>query len=211
MGLQNGEKTSINIYYNYKDSEFELLSDRQLRNVIYCLIDIDKNGTITEEETRYEEIQNDKTSRLVFKSLLERTSRASKAWHRINNIKKGKREIKSIMESEGCTEAAARKMYEELKSKETVIPQINITQTQDLIYKYYYVTKDEKDASEFIEIVLEKDRLFNSANLPSEEELKETEECGGRDILYKTIDYGNHDAWTYPYQQYLEEILATQH
>lgn len=203
MGLQSGEKKSINIYYNYKDAEFELLSDSQLRNVIYCLIDIDKNGKITEEKARYEEIQDEKTARLVFKSLLERNTRASMSWHKINNLKKGKREIKSIMESEGCTEAEAKKIYDESKAKEP-----KETLTAKCIFRYRYITEDENDSDSHIEILLENPN--NKSHLPTYNQLNEAEEGAGRDIVKHTIEYGNVDDWTFPYEHYLDAILATE-
>lgn len=87
MGLKTGQKKGINIYYDYRKTVFELLTDKQLRNVIYCLLDLDEHGEITENKKSYEEIQKDNTAKIVFDILKTNNERASAAWHRINKAK----------------------------------------------------------------------------------------------------------------------------
>ncbi len=87
MGLKTGQKKGINIYYDYRKTVFELLTDKQLRNVIYCLLDLDEHGEITENKKSYEEIQKDNTAKIVFDILKTNNERASSAWHRINKAK----------------------------------------------------------------------------------------------------------------------------
>ena len=57
MGLKNGEKKSIVLYYSYRKTEFKYLSGEQLKNIIMCLLELDEKGTIEEEKDRLKAIR----------------------------------------------------------------------------------------------------------------------------------------------------------
>ena len=55
MAYKRKEKKSLMLYYDYKD-QFEMLTDEQLRKLIYAMIEYDKNDV---------EIELDKITKII--------------------------------------------------------------------------------------------------------------------------------------------------
>ena len=90
MGLQNGEKKGILLYYNYLD-EMEALSDTQKINILFVLAELDLKGKIETQRERFEDLQSDSTAYTLFKIYLNQQNRASRAWHNINQSRHAER------------------------------------------------------------------------------------------------------------------------
>lgn len=101
MGLKNGEKKSIVLYYSYRKTEFKYLSGEQLKNIIMCLLELDEKGTIEEEKDRLKAIREDNLTSAMYDIMKDKTERASEEWKRLNeNRKKYKAENGYNTESE---------------------------------------------------------------------------------------------------------------
>lgn len=88
MGLKNGEKKSIVLYYSYRKTEFKYLSGEQLKNIIMCLLELDEKGTIEEEKDRLKAIREDNLTSAMYDIMKDKTERASEEWKRLNENRK---------------------------------------------------------------------------------------------------------------------------
>lgn len=70
MAYKRKEKKSLLLYYDYKD-QFEMLTDEQLRNLIYAMIEFDKNDT---------EIELDKMTKMAFAPIKRKLKDDKKKW-----------------------------------------------------------------------------------------------------------------------------------
>lgn len=70
MARKRKEKNSLLLYYDYKE-QFELLSDKQLRELIYSMIEYDKNNN---------EIELDEITRMAFVPIKRRLKEDKKNW-----------------------------------------------------------------------------------------------------------------------------------
>lgn len=70
MAYKKKEKKSLLLYYDYKD-QFEMLTDEQLRNLIYAMIEFDKNDT---------EIELDKMTKMAFAPIKRKLKDDKKKW-----------------------------------------------------------------------------------------------------------------------------------
>lgn len=70
MAYKRKEKKSLLLYYDYKD-QFEMLTDEQLRNLIYAMIEFDKNDT---------EIELDKMTKMAFTPIKRKLKDDKKKW-----------------------------------------------------------------------------------------------------------------------------------
>lgn len=76
MAYKRKEKKSLLLYYDYKD-QFEMLTDEQLRNLIYAMIEFDKNDT---------EIELDKMTKIAFAPIKRKLKDDKKKWLEICKI-----------------------------------------------------------------------------------------------------------------------------
>ena len=70
MARKRKEKNSLLLYYDYKE-QFELLSDKQLRELIYSMIEFDKNNN---------EIELDEMTKMAFVPIKRRLKEDKKNW-----------------------------------------------------------------------------------------------------------------------------------
>ena len=76
MAYKRKEKKSLLLYYDYKD-QFEMLTDEQLRKLIYAMIEYDKNDV---------EIELDKITKMAFVPIKRKLRDDKKEWNTKCNI-----------------------------------------------------------------------------------------------------------------------------
>ena len=83
MAYKRKEKKSLLLYYDYKD-QFEMLTDEQLRKLIYAMIEFDKNDI---------EIELDKITKMAFAPIKRKLKDDKEKWTEIckTNSKNGKK------------------------------------------------------------------------------------------------------------------------
>lgn len=83
MAYKRKEKKSLLLYYDYKD-QFEMLTDEQLRKLIYAMIEFDKNDN---------EIELDKITKMAFAPIKRKLKDDKEKWAEIckTNSKNGKK------------------------------------------------------------------------------------------------------------------------
>lgn len=83
MAYKRKEKKSLLLYYDYKD-QFEMLTDEQLRKLIYAMIEFDKNDN---------EIELDKITKMAFAPIKRKLKDDKEKWTEIckTNSKNGKK------------------------------------------------------------------------------------------------------------------------
>lgn len=107
MAYKRKEKKSLLLYYDYKD-QFEMLTDEQLRNLIYAMIEFDKNDT---------EIELDKMTKMAFAPIKRKLKDDKKKWIEMckTNSENGK---KSHQKNELTTANDRQRMVTKLTDKE---------------------------------------------------------------------------------------------
>lgn len=103
MAYKRKEKKSLLLYYDYKD-QFEMLTDEQLRNLIYAMIEFDKNDT---------EIELDKMTKMAFAPIKRKLKDDKKKWIEMckTNSENGK---KSHQKNELATVSDRQRMVTKL-------------------------------------------------------------------------------------------------